>query len=210
MTKKSEFRMSDNVIKMPEERELLGRFLIIQRSRPELVPKHKETIKELEMSELPCSLFAIDGSLYIPIDKDSLMYAIKVLVVKTQSFQLALSLKTTTPPKVLVVDAMAVLQSMKKTPRMKTLSDIQEAFIGRIQWMLIGYVEGRIVFDCYLDQSLKNKTRHKRPKTCTDLEIHSQMKLVNFEISQGAFVFIKNKKNSDSNDCGRFVGPIPR
>ena len=31
--------MGDKVVKLREERELLGRFLIIQGSRPELVPK---------------------------------------------------------------------------------------------------------------------------------------------------------------------------
>jgi len=60
---------------------------------------------------------------------------------------------------------------------MKKISDIQEAFIKRIESMLIGYNEGRVVFDRYMDQSLKNKTRQKRAATTTEFQIHSEMKL---------------------------------
>ncbi|MES9881331.1 MAG: hypothetical protein ABW185_10665 [Sedimenticola sp.] len=43
--------------------------------------------------------------------------------------------------------------------------------------MMIGYDEGRLVFDRYLDQSLKNKTRQKRAVTSTEFDIHPEMKL---------------------------------
>ena len=56
---------------------LLGRFLIIQRSRPELVPKIEKVIGDFEMSVVPRSLCAVDGSLYIPSDKASLIHAIE-------------------------------------------------------------------------------------------------------------------------------------
>ena len=68
-------------------------------------------------------------------------------------------------PKVLIIDAMAVLQTMKKSAKTKKLSD--EAFIKRIEKMMIGYREGHVVFDRYVEQSLKNKTRQKRATTCT-------------------------------------------
>jgi len=73
----TEIRVGDKVIKLREERQLLGRFLIIQGSRPELVPKLEKTIGEYEMSVVPRSLCAVDGSLYIPADKASLMHAIE-------------------------------------------------------------------------------------------------------------------------------------
>jgi len=47
---KTKVRLGGKVIKLREERELLGRFLIIQGSRPELVPKLEETTGEHEMS----------------------------------------------------------------------------------------------------------------------------------------------------------------
>ena len=72
---------------------------------------------------------------------------------------------------------MAVLQSMKKTPAIKKLSDLQNAFVQRIEWMLTGYSEGQVVFDRYLTQSLKNKTRQKRAATSSQYQIHPEMKL---------------------------------
>ena len=60
--------------------------------------------------------------------------------------------------KVLIVDAMAVLQSMKKTITMLTLSNLQHAYNKYIKEMMTGYDEGRVMFDFYMEQSLKNKT----------------------------------------------------
>ena len=55
---KTKNRTGDKVIKFREERELFGRFLIIQGSRPELVPKLEDVIAE--MSAAPRLLFAVD------------------------------------------------------------------------------------------------------------------------------------------------------
>ena len=93
-------------------RELLGRFLIIQGSRPELVPKLEEIISEFEMSVIPRSICAVDGSLYIPGDKASLMHAIEGATGKPLDARSPVM--TGHPSHVLVIDAMAVLQSMKK------------------------------------------------------------------------------------------------
>jgi len=62
---KTKVHIGDKVIKLCEERELLSRFLIIQGSRPELVPKLEETIGEDEMAIVPCSLCSMNGNLYI-------------------------------------------------------------------------------------------------------------------------------------------------
>ena len=43
--------------------------------------------------------------------------------------------------------------------------------------MLTGLNEGRILFNRYLEQSLKNKTRQKRLMTSTEYEVHPEMKL---------------------------------
>jgi len=66
---------------------------------------------------------------------------------------------------------------MKKTQMMRKLSDLQEAFIKRIEFMMVGYSEGRVVFDRYQEQPLNNKTRQKRAVTSTEFQIHSEMKL---------------------------------
>ena len=157
-----------------EERQLLGRFLIIQKSRPELVPKIEKVIGEYELSVVPRSLCNIDGSLHIPTDKASLMHAIEQANIQVMPQDLASQFQ---PPKVLIIDAMAVLQSMKKTLTIKTLSDLEQAFISRIEYMMTGYSEGRVVFDRYMEQSLKVKTRLKRAATSTEYKLHLDMKL---------------------------------
>ena len=43
--------------------------------------------------------------------------------------------------------------------------------------MLTGFNEGGIIFDRYLEQSLKNKTRRKRAVTSTEYEVHPKLKL---------------------------------
>ena len=49
-------KTGEKVIKLREEREVLGRILIIQRSRPELVPKLEEIIGNFELSVAPRSV----------------------------------------------------------------------------------------------------------------------------------------------------------
>ena len=49
LTGKIRVTVGQKVIKLREERELLGRFLIILESRPELIPKLEDTIANFEM-----------------------------------------------------------------------------------------------------------------------------------------------------------------
>ena len=53
---KKKVQVGDKVIKFREERELLGRFLIIHGSRPHLVPKLEQTIGRFEMAMVPRSV----------------------------------------------------------------------------------------------------------------------------------------------------------
>ena len=61
---KRKVQVGNKVIKLWEESELLRRFLIIQGSRPHLVPKLEETIGQFEMVMVPRSLSAGDGTLH--------------------------------------------------------------------------------------------------------------------------------------------------
>ena len=51
---------------------------------------------------------------------------------------------------------------MKKIPAVQKLSHLQDAFIKCIQVIMVGYVEGQVIFDRYLDLFLKNKTSQER------------------------------------------------
>lgn len=83
-TAKQTVRVGDMDIKLREERQLFARFLVIQQSRPELVPKVPATIGDYEMSVVPRSFFASDGTLLIPTDKSSIMHAVENLNVEKE------------------------------------------------------------------------------------------------------------------------------
>ena len=64
---------------MAKQKTRAARFLVIQQSRPELVPKLPYTIGDYEMSVVPRSVFANDGSLLIPTDKSIVVHAVESL-----------------------------------------------------------------------------------------------------------------------------------
>ena len=180
---RSSIQSGDKVIKLRQERvrELLGRFLIIQASRSDLVPKLEETIGVNELVAIPRSLFAVDGSLLLPNDKSSLMHAVEHLPADSEIT--VRSMTSTSPPvdmlkpKVIIIDAMAVFQSMKKVLSMKKICDLEEAYVMRIKRIISGYDEGCVIFDRYLQQSLKEKTRHRRAATSAEYAVHLDMVL---------------------------------
>ena len=84
---------------------------------------------------------------------------------------------TPQPVKVLIADAMGFLQSMKKTSTMLTSSNLQNAFDKCIEKTMTGYDEGRVVFDWYMYQSLKNKNSTEESNYICRIRIHPEMKL---------------------------------
>ena len=113
MYKKTNVEIGGIVIKLREERTFLGRVLIIQSSRPELVPKLEEIIGDYELSVVPRSLCAVDGSLYLPTDKASLMHSIEAIQSQHPE-SIASSPSEGQPTRIIIIDAMGVLHSIKK------------------------------------------------------------------------------------------------
>ena len=125
-------------------------------------------------------LFSDDSSLYIHTDKSSFMHAgeeYPALTAQPGHYQLPDKVPTRHAPRVLNVDGMGVLQGMTKAPAIQKLSDLTNLFTGRNESMMNGYSEGRVIFDNYLDQSLKDKTRQKRATMSTEFAVHPEMKL---------------------------------
>ena len=108
---KTVISLGDKMIKLREERELLGRCLIIQSSRPELVSKLEDTIGQFEMSVVPRSICSSDGSLFIPSDKSSLMKTIQNMAGPINQTELPTIHPCSRVDKVKVFDAMAVLRA---------------------------------------------------------------------------------------------------
>ena len=64
---------------------------------------------------------------------------------------------------VIIIDGMAVVQSMKKSPDMKIFLNFKNAFVRRITRMVTAYDEAHILFDRYdITHSLKLKMRAKQ------------------------------------------------
>ena len=68
---------------------------------------------------------------------------------------------TMTSDRVLIIDGMAVVNQIDFTP-LQTCKDFAMAFVTRLTYMISDYTEVRLIFDRYLQQSLKARTRDKR------------------------------------------------
>ncbi len=99
--------------------------------------------------------------LYIPTDKASLLHTIEA----TAAEGFVPSNASEPLSKLIVIDAMAVVQGIKKTASMKKLAHLVDAFIQRIERLIQGYESCQVIFDRYFDKSLKNYTRTKRATT---------------------------------------------
>lgn len=170
-------KIGEKVTELREERNLLARFLIIMRSRPEI--DMKEAIGQYEFSAVPRSLFSADGEMLLAYDKASILHALEDLPKRKQNQREGQEAEVAapTPPdtgmevndgeegyKVLILDGMALVNSIQKKDEssMKTCQDFAEAFIRRLDREASSYSEVRLIFDRYLTSSLKEKTREKR------------------------------------------------
>jgi len=66
--------------------------------------------------------------------------------------------------RIVIIDGMAVINSVTKTDQMKTCQDFAESFLAIICNMAANYDEVRLVFDRYMKTSLKEQMRTKRIK----------------------------------------------
>lgn len=182
--------VGDKLVKMKEERGLLQRFIVIARSRPEL--DLKECIGTYEFGIVPRSLFAADGSLLLAYDKATILHHLELMASdepREQTSEPAMTYAaenqngdvadaplenravdsenentTNTRYRVIIIDGMALVNSIIKTDQMRTCHDFAQSFISILSNLASNYNEVRLVFDTYLNTSLKEQTRKKRTK----------------------------------------------
>ena len=165
---KTKCKVGNKLVKLREDRQLLARFLVVQQSRPSIIESLSETVGKYEFSVVPRALFSSDGSLLIPTDKSSFIHAIEGyhpyhLNHEPESDSTCqVSSTTNIRGKVCIIDAMAVVQAIKKGPSMLTCLDFASAFVRSIRKIIFGYDESCVIFDRYIDNSLKAQTRGKR------------------------------------------------
>ena len=170
-------KIGDKVIELHEERNLLARFLIIMRSRPEI--DMKEAIGQYEFSAVPRSLFSADGEMILAYDKASILHALEDLPKEEQNLHKGQEGEVQAPVvldaimnvaddaesyRVLIIDGMALVNAIQKKDEtsIKTCQDFADAFIRRLDREAGTCSEVRLIFDRYLTSSLKEKTREKR------------------------------------------------
>lgn len=173
--KKLKVDTSDKIVELMEDRNLFARMLLVSKSRPDI--NLADTVGRYELSVVPRSMFAADGTMLHCQHKSSLMNVLENLpdssepgdVVSredpiegesdgrenhsTQGGEMTVAL----------VDAMAEVQALDKPEHIKTCSHLAEHFVNRIFGKYSNVEEVRVIFDRYdLPASLKNTTRERR------------------------------------------------
>ena len=104
-------------------------------------------------------MFSTDGQLFIPTDKNAF---VKSLESHVDAADLAETATEQSPKRICIIDAMAMVQTVKKGTNMSTCTEFAEVFTNIIKNILDNYDEGRVIFDRYIENSLKSQTRVKR------------------------------------------------
>lgn len=152
---------NNRTLKVREERDLLHRLLLVSRSRSDI--DLKECIGNFEFGTVPRSLFASDGTLLLASDKSKIMVRLEDLVEKANLMKDRYPVNCATNS-FIIVDGMAVVQSINKSPEMKYCEDLAKAFVSKIIQEYRTYNNIHIVFDVYIETSLKTQMREKRNK----------------------------------------------
>ena len=153
-------------MKLREDRAMMARCMIIAKERPGLIPKMEDLIGNYEISLVPRANFAIDGSVLVSADKACLMTGIRNLQENTEITNRPISsMNEPIKPRVLILDAMCLLNALKKGPEITKMKHLKDQFIECIasREKNHSYVEIRVLFDSYSSkQGIKDKTHNVR------------------------------------------------
>ena len=188
LKKTSKLKIGDRIIELKEEKNLMTRFLVTARKRPEL--ELELCIGNYEFSVIPKSLFTVGGHPLPCTDKAKLMHHVEDLSISTDP-----SITLIQQNSAVVIDGMAVVNEIITDKSMKTckvsyslhisvvmssfvgwnkiftvnthfsfyfFKDFADRFVDRIARISSGFEQVRLVFDRYVKDSLKARTRHKR------------------------------------------------
>ena len=163
MSKRS-IKVGDKVLKLREDRAMMARCIVIATERPCLIPKMEDLVGHYEVSLVPRANFAIDGSVLICADKSSLMTGIRNIKEITDDSSYIMN-EEPQQPKVLIIDAMCLLHTLKKGPEATKMKHLKQQFIEKIaaKERKHNYAEVRVLFDHYKPGAgIKDKTQTKR------------------------------------------------
>lgn len=154
------------------ERNLFAKFLIVSRSSRQI--DEKQIIGNYELCDYPQSLM-ISNELIPCNDKYKLASALLELCESDeevyQKNDAPKDIEIPATERCLILDGMAVVQSLVKVSWVKSCSDFAVLFNQKVEHYIKEqpFTEVRLVFDSYAPNSLKKATRLKRNQTCRSL-----------------------------------------
>ena len=116
-------------------------------------------LREYKLSVVQRSLFSADGKLLPTNDKSTLLREIEQLIEKQDD-----RINKEKERSVIIFDGMAVANKInfRKSPQIKSCKDYAIAFFNKIKYEASGFDEIPVIFDRYIERSLKSKTRDAR------------------------------------------------
>ena len=179
----------------------MTRLLITARKRPEV--DLEQIIGEYEFSVVPRSMFNNDGSFLIETSKSVIMHQIEIMIDDDQDESME-NEEDTIDQRVIIFDGMAVLDKIKIGTGIQNCCQLAERFLSIL--MSKPSDEVRVVFDRYIEDSLKKTTRRKRQgkaETATQYEIKDDTNLVKTSMKK---LLSHNKTKQQLTSClGRYI-----
>jgi hypothetical protein len=150
------------VSELSTDRSLFARLLIITRSQRDL--NCEDILGKYEMSSVPRSMFAYDGTMNMCTSKSKLVAILTSLNDNSPDECHAITSTQTELPQlcVAVIDGMAEVQALAKTADIITCNDLSRVFISKMQNKYWKYDEVHFIFDSYHECSIKSLTRSRR------------------------------------------------
>ena len=130
-----------------------------------------KAIGEFEFTAIPRSLFSAEGLMLIPTDKSPLMNETEV-AADSQNGGIESAETEQVAFKVVIIDAMVEVQSLKKDEKIKSIGHLAERFCHQMEKKLRKANEGRILFDRYVEGSIKEQNRKKIVKGIDSIKFH--------------------------------------
>ena len=148
-------KIRNQLINIRAERKLMSTFIVAARSRPDIdLPSY---LGKHEFSAVPRSLFTEEGDLIRCNDKSKMTAEmLQWLPVENIGDEGDRDLDY----KVIVFDGMAVVNKIDiKKLKLRSCKEFASAFVQKVKKESQGFDEVRVIFDRYIEESLKSGTR---------------------------------------------------
>ena len=126
--KKTSCNVSNKLVELREDRELLARFLVVHQARPSMIQSLSDTIGKYAFYINPRSLLSSDGLLLIPT-KSAFVHAIEEFIIEPSCESVGNTVIIDASDgrqdryNVFIIDTTAVVQAIKKGSSMVICSD---------------------------------------------------------------------------------------